>query len=81
MHNPENAEPVASVDAPRGRLKVEASLPEDYENYRYLDVSLESGDAGTGAPDKSILRASLWSKRLAKYFGQLLLTRLEPPSS
>jgi hypothetical protein len=81
MHNPENAEPVVSVDAPRGRLKVEASLPEDYENYRYLDVSLESDEAGAGAAHKSILRASFWSRRLAKYFGQFLLTRLEPPSS
>ena len=80
MHNPENAEPVVSVDAPLGKLRVEASLPEDYENYRFLDVSLESGEARAGAPDKSILRTPLWSRRLAKYFGELLLTRLEPPS-
>lgn len=81
MHNPENVEPVVSVDAPRGRLKVEASLPEDYESYRYLDVSLESDEVEAGAPDESILRASFWSRRLAKYFGQLLLARLEPPDS
>jgi hypothetical protein len=54
-----NAVSIGATFAPHGRIKGVGPLPENYGDYRYLDVSLEKIDRHRGHDGLSVLRGRI----------------------
>lgn len=72
LNTPEDAVPIdAQATDKTGHFEANGPLPEDWENYRYLNVSRESSGSDTAHSGESVLEAPLWRRRLAHFFGRL----------